>query len=166
MAGGGVMTGPVSPADGVLAGANLIYVYPDNHTLLVGSFAAGGVLEAARESRISSVSFDGNGVAVLEPEPARGPDYRLDLSNATHLTHSAEALHLCDPMESQYLRVAESTVAGAGSGVFLRKAVRRNEIVSLYGGVRANMYVRDQMSYYKIDNDWDQPNQVSECHCL
>jgi [histone H3]-lysine4 N-methyltransferase len=54
--GGGVLIGYVD-ADGELSGENLVYVYPDFTTLLVGKFSK-GVMEAAKQTTLIGVKFD------------------------------------------------------------------------------------------------------------
>jgi histone-lysine N-methyltransferase SETD7 len=53
-AGGGAVVGRVDPDDGQISGHDVVYVYPDNYTLLVGNFSK-GVLVTARAAVLHSV---------------------------------------------------------------------------------------------------------------
>ena len=56
VAGGGAVTGPVD-SQGSLSGEGLAYIYPDFHTVLLGSFLD-GVLVSGRAATISALRME------------------------------------------------------------------------------------------------------------
>ena len=70
-----------------------------------------------------------------------------------------------DPYEEKYLYIADSTLKGAGRGVFLKRNVKKGEIVGFYNGVRltgmeSKVKHEDRRSIYRMDNDWAVPEQI------
>ena len=70
-----------------------------------------------------------------------------------------------DPFEEKYLYIANSTIQGAGRGVFLKRNVMKGEIVGFYNGVRltgmeSKIKHEDRRSPYRMDNEWAVPDQI------
>jgi hypothetical protein len=85
VAGGGAVFGRVL-ADGRLEGQDLVYVYPDNSTLLVGAIDDRQRIVAVRESRVAGVATDEHGIAVLHVQKPRGSKFAYDKSDEAHIT--------------------------------------------------------------------------------
>ena len=61
--------------------------------------------------------------------------------------------------------MANSTVEGAGRGVFLKKAVKAGTVVGFYNGVRlvgleASLGETVRRSPYRMDNDWATQDEI------
>ena len=68
-------------------------------------------------------------------------------------------------MEEKYVYVGNSSVSGAGRGVFLREKARKGFTVAFYNGVRmtdieSKVKLADRKSPYRIDNDWASPKEI------
>ncbi len=100
----------------------MAFIYPDFETVLLGRWDHGTMSEA-RQVRIESVSSssrDGTSGLLrrLSFSAPSGPAFRSDVSNRTRL--SSDPL-LRDPYEEKLVEVRESSIEGAGQGVFLRR---------------------------------------------
>ena len=57
-----------------------------------------------------SCFFLGTGIAQVTFLRPRGPVYRYELSNATHITAEEQGRHLRDPYEAQFIETKKSKV--------------------------------------------------------
>ncbi len=73
------------------------------------------------------------GILRLEFSSPYGPTFYRDVSTRSHL--SSWPL-LRDPYEGTLVDVRESSVAGAGQGVFLKQAAKNQTIVAYFNGIR------------------------------
>ncbi len=164
-AGGGAVVGTVD-LSGELTGDEIMYIYPDMHTIILGKFED-GVLVTGHESRLDKVSTDDYGLATpvpMQPRVTKVP-FVYEVSNKTHITRTEGSRHLRDPYEAQYIEVRMSHLPSAGRGVFLKRPAKAGTIVGFYNGVRMSNFeskIRraDRTSSYRMDNDWAEPNQV------
>jgi histone-lysine N-methyltransferase SETD7 len=163
--GGGFVVGKTD-SSGHLTGNEIVYSYPDFETLLVGHFVD-GIMRAAKQSKLRGVKFD-----KMSKIPYLLFDKNLLKINQDIFTYEpsnktsvgANPL-LPDPFESQWIYTAESTIPGAGVGVFTRTAGKRGMMVSFYNGIRmskleSRLTIEDRQSGYKIDNDWAVPDEI------
>ena len=68
-------------------------------------------------------------------------------------------------MEDKYFQVGDSSVTGAGRGIFLKAKARKGFTVGFYNGVRlsdieSKVKLVDRKSPYRIDNDWAKSSQI------
>ena len=68
-------------------------------------------------------------------------------------------------MEDKYFQVDDSSVTGAGRGIFLKANARKGFTVGFYNGVRlsdieSKVKLVDRKSPYRIDNDWAKSSQI------
>ncbi|XP_068596444.1 histone-lysine N-methyltransferase SETD7 [Brachionichthys hirsutus] len=114
--------------DGEMTGECLAYIYPDGQTAFYGSFVDGDLIQA----RLATATTNQSGRLHFEVTP-NSPLYRCD--NATSARIVTHAL-LPDPYESHRVFVADSTVEGAGQGLFAKVDVGADAVVAFYNGVR------------------------------
>ncbi|CAG5993385.1 unnamed protein product [Menidia menidia] len=124
---GGCVFGEVNE-DGELTGDSVAYIYPDGHTALRGSFVDGELIEARLASHISKAAERPR----FEFAP-KSPVYSYDKSTSTCITSHAL---LADPYESQRVFVADSTITGAGQGLFAKSDAAPGTVMAFYNGVR------------------------------
>ncbi len=146
---------------GELTGDDVVYVYPDLETLLVGSFV-NGTMVSARSSGLAGLAFDAvSGIPLLLESLDRG-DARFSYEEPTPVSVRDPLLR--DPMEAKTVRVSASSLPGAGLGLFAGKFLPRGSVVSFYGGVKRGSYAlspdKTPRSVYAIDNDWAAADQV------
>ncbi|KAG7517280.1 histone-lysine N-methyltransferase SETD7 isoform X1 [Solea senegalensis] len=124
---GGCVCGEVNE-DGEMSGGSIAYVYPDGRTALLGSFVDGELIEA----RLASLTCSESGRPRFDVPP-HSPVYSHDKSTSTCIaTHTL----LPDPYESDRVFVADSTIKGAGQGLFAKMDADADTVVSFYNGVR------------------------------
>jgi len=133
-------------------GNNVIWVYPDLSTTLVGHFVAGTML-AGREAEVSQVDMSPDHLPKLSVETPGCSDtvFKYDQSTQTHLTSSPM---IRDPMERKYLDVRTSSVPGAGMGVFARNDLPRGSIVGYFNGIhvlRSDIFNAVEKSVYLVE---------------
>lgn len=132
LAGGGCLQG--AWVDGELSDDAARFAYPDGSTLR-GRWHRGRMLAATYHSA------DG---ARLAPHV-----YRHDPSTAARI--SSEPL-LADPYEARTVRVAPSTIPGAGEGLFTRRAVPAGQVLAYYNGVRLTHRIVDRRGWSANSN--------------
>ena len=130
--------GPVNES-GDLTGEEIVYVYPDFETLLVGKFIK-GVMVAANQRTFIGIKFDRiSGIPLLLPSKKvsqkSGETFKFEPSNKIFI--GANPL-LPDPYERRWIYVGKSEIPGAGLGVFTTTAGKRGKLVGFYNGVRKN----------------------------
>ena len=155
-AGGGFIVGPKG-----LTGLDVAYVYPDMETMLVGKFEK-GQLTSGLEAKLSDLVISGNGLILPQYEIAGKKSFKYSVSNQTWI--GLDPL-IRDPLEDKYFMVSNSSVDGAGRGIFLKKAGRKGQIVGFYNGVRmsdieSKVKTEDRKSPYRMDNDWAESSQI------
>lgn len=161
--GGGAVVGKVDDR-GELTGDDVVYVYPDYNTLLVGTFQ-NGTMVAAKSSVLVGLDVDpASKIPLLVCDRQK-----LGQSRGVHSyqepTKSAVRDPLVrDPMEEDTVYVSTSTQPGAGLGLFVKKFCPKNSVVSFYAGIKRGSTElpadRSLKSVYTIDNDWAVSNQV------
>ena len=107
-------------------GDNIAYLYPDRQTALLGTFVKDQMI-MAQICFIQLVSIR-NEICQLKFTQPRGPIYSLDLSSREVI--SKEPL-LPDPYETLYCYVRMSKIKGAQEGLFAKKNLAKNFVVSI-----------------------------------
>jgi len=118
---------------GRMTGDDVVYLYPDLHTALVGSWN-NDVMRAGRLSVVTGITMK-EGYMYPTTAPAKNKDmtYRTDISGFSVI--SATPLEP-DPYEVSLVRVGESTVPGSGEGLFAARDIPSGTVLSFYNGVR------------------------------
>ena len=169
--GGGFLVGK-SGDQQAFSGPEIAYVYPDKLTSLVGHFDNGTLVKGWLHE-LTHIEF--NDKAPIFPTPR----FRRVHSDTNHQTSFIDTFTYepsnqtylgrhplkRDPYEEKYLYVGNSTINGAGRGIFLKRNVIKGEVVGFYNGVRltgleSKLKYEDRKSPYRIDNDWAVPDQI------
>ena len=126
---GAVLWGTVDK-EGSLSGPGIAYIYPDMKHVLFGDFVDGvlkkanwGVLNCSIESEIPDISLDSKNLEFLY----------YDESSDDCISNFPLVV---DKYEQDKVYVSKSRIAGAGEGLFAKKCLSENVIVSFYNGVR------------------------------
>ena len=143
--------------DGLAAGADCVYLYPDLSTALRGEWRSGRMV-AAVEAELVGLHVESGDIRLLV-ETVRSREnvkYSLDVSTSTRISSRPR---LEDPYEQKTVYVAESMIEAAGDGLFLRRDVEAGDLVAIYNGVRlseheARLRKEDRRSVYRI-HGWD-----------
>jgi len=151
--GGGWLHGQVNDK-GELTGDDIMFVYPDLTTCLVGKFQK-GVMVSARLSYIQTLDWDREiRVAVPYTGSINNNAYSRSLSSHTGFTvHKM----VWEPYERARCIVGSSSIQGAGEGLFARRDIQAGEIVSFYHGIwyPYGAPCRNPNYDYQIFLDWD-----------
>ena len=144
-----------------LSGPDVAYVYPDMKTMIVGQFKK-GQLVSGLEGELTGLTYGENGLLRPLYEIKGKQPFTYSVSNKTCIGINPL---LRDPMEEKYVYVGNSSISGAGRGVFLRQKARKGFTVAFYNGVRmadieSKVKVEDRKSPYRIDNDWASPKEI------
>ena len=169
--GGGFLVGKSENRQS-LGGPDIAYVYPDKLTSLVGYFDNETLIKGWLHE-LAEIEFEEK--APMFPIPrfrkVHSPTscqkgyigtFTYEPSNQTYIgKHPLQR----DPYEEKYLYVGNSTISGAGRGVFLKRNVTKGEVVGFYNGVRltgveSKLKYSDRKSPYRMDNDWAVPEQI------
>ena len=135
-----------------MTGENIMYIYPDLATCLVGRFTD-GVMEEAREARVEGVKWVED-ILVVEVGECKGPVFSYSPSNNKTLgvTWLQE-----DPFERDRVECSTSDISGAGTGLFARRTLPPGTYACFYHGLHFGACEKpSQTSYdYMIFLDWD-----------
>ena len=113
-------------------GHDISYVFPDMETMLVGEFKK-GLLSSGLEAELVDTKISENGIIK--------PLYEIKGQNVmkylpANKTHTGDGPLISDPMEEKFYYVGNSSIEGAGRGMFLKKNAVKGQIVGFYNGVR------------------------------
>jgi len=144
-----------------LSGPDVAYVYPDMKTMIVGQFKKGQLISGL-EAELTGLAYAENGLLRPLYEIKGQKSITYSISNQTWI--GSDPL-IRDPLEEKYLYVGNSSMEGAGRGVFLKTKARKGFIVGFYNGVRmtdieSKVKSEDRKSPYRIDNDWARSNEI------
>ncbi|TRY68614.1 hypothetical protein TCAL_03221 [Tigriopus californicus] len=132
-----------SNAYGRVTGNDVIYMYPDFHTALVGKWSNECMKEAYCATVVGLDIKDGFPYPILGT-PDKSVSYKVDVSG--YSTISTTPL-LPDPYETKFVKCMESTVACGGDGLFAARDIQADTVLSFYNGTRFH----DCHAF----NDWD-----------
>ena len=127
---GGAIVGPVDE-QGDLTGTEIVFLYPDFKTGLMGQFLDGELCRA----QVVHLECAVNEYKMMVPlfsEP-QGPHYIREISDYEKMTSQPT---LPDPYESKMVEVRASSVPGANDGLFVRNTVPAGTILAFYNGIR------------------------------
>jgi len=141
--GGGCVVGRVD-SNGKHTGSNIIYLYPDFKTALVGHFVDGEMVKA-QECQIVKVLTENQCIKVPKVTKIEGHTFLREISTSSFVTHSPT---LRDPYESAMIEVKESNVFGASEGIFAKTFIKSETVVAFYQGLKLPID-------YKEDDSWE-----------
>ena len=129
------MVGKVDPETEQFWGKDIIYIYPDLKTVIIGRFD-NGVMISGYMSTIEQVFVDPDTfmLHVSVCKETFGPKMKCDISTQTVISQFPL---LPDLWEAQLVEVKNSTVGtDAGQGLYLKRSVSAGQIVALFNGIR------------------------------
>ena len=106
----------------------MIYVYPDMRTVLVGQFRDGVMLEARPSKIIAERCNEGLKQIKVSSPRMESPIFSFKRNNKLRIHHP----RIMDPFEKNTVYVKETK--GKGDGLFARRNIDANEVVSYYSG--------------------------------
>ena len=130
----GHLHGSVSPTDGTITGSDIMYIYPDMETALVGKFAD-RKMKDAQESRVLDVGCDTNGlyhVTQYSTPELNSPHFYYEPPNNT--SFGAGPPNVLDPYERKWLELRVADDEKMGEGVFTKRHLKKDTLVSSYNG--------------------------------
>ena len=150
---------------GRFTGDEIVFLYPDLSTCLLGKFED-GVMKEAVEARVASADLDQDAkILVLSVDACNGIDEDDDLDNFSFNPSDNVSIRcdwkLPDCYESTTVECKESSISGAGEGLFARKDLPPKTIVAYYNGLK----VMPEQNYapmnfnYQIYVDWGNTDQ-------
>ena len=107
---------------------NITYIYPDMRTVLIGKFKDGVMIEGRPAKILAERCNDGlKEIRLSKPDP-KSPVFTFKRNNRLRIYEPT----IMDPFEKSvvYIRTTE----GRGDGLFARRDIDANEVVSYYGG--------------------------------
>lgn len=125
--------------DEYMTGNNIVFLYPDMETALVGHFVA-GEMKAARQTRVVAERCQGNikEIKVAQPDLTSAL-YQYKRPNS--IRFSGDPLQI-DPYERKAVIIRDSPF---GDTLFSRRAFAKNELVAYYAGM---IYDKTWHSFY------------------
>ena len=160
--GQGWLHGVVSQ-QGRFSGEEIVFVYPDLSSCIVGSFQNEKLLSGRASQVVDATLASTNSpivcLEVRDPFALSAPTrtltkfYSFSPSDRSHIPCD---WHLADCYESVTVVCRSSQISGAGDGLFALKDIPKNTIVSYYNGIRVlpgESYSASSYSY-QIYVDW------------
>ena len=130
----GHLHGVTDPDDGSITGNNISYIYPDMETALLGTFED-GKMQDAQESMLLDLECDQNGLLFVNrysiPVP-ESPHYYYERPN--NVSFGSGPQGVLDPYENKWLELRAATSLDMGEGVFTKRDIGPNTLVSSYNG--------------------------------
>ena len=130
----GLLHGTVSPGNGTITGSDIMYIYPDMETALLGKFED-SKMKDAQESRVLELGCDRNGLYYVTrystPEPS-SPHFYYEPPN--NISFGAGPPNVLDPYERKWLELRLADNEKMGEGVFTKRDVKKDTLVSSYNG--------------------------------
>ncbi|XP_023325406.1 histone-lysine N-methyltransferase SETD7 isoform X2 [Eurytemora carolleeae] len=116
---------------GFLTGDDLVFIYPDFRTGLLGRFTE-GILEYGREIKITWERCN-MGVKEIQYQVVGDHVWRRDIPNATHIGLFP---NIVDPYERKAVHVRSSNILGSNEGLYSRRNFLPGDLVSYFNGVK------------------------------
>lgn len=121
-------------ASGRMSGRDVIYLYPDLHTALVGTWINDGMRRSRLSKIVSVTETDGFLAPVLEDPMASKDDcFSQDVSGFSVISRQP---HLRDPFEDLAVECKKSSISEGGEGLFAKRDFHAGWIVAFYNGTR------------------------------
>ena len=102
---------------GKISGDNNSYIYPDYETALVGRFED-NVMKSGRTAKVTAVTCQSGMIHVEFDQP--DPKSPVFFYNPASNVSMGSIWFLKDPLEDKQVELKESTISGAGLGLFAR----------------------------------------------
>ena len=130
----GHLHGTVSAIDGTITGSNIMYIYPDMETALLGAFED-RKMKDAQESTVLDLDCDRNGLYYVS-------QYSIPKLNSPHfyyeppsnISFGAGPPNILDPYERKWLELRAAGHRKIGEGVFTKRHIKPYTLVSSYNG--------------------------------
>ena len=154
--GGGWLHGVVDK-EGQFTGEDMMYIYPDLVTCLVGKFR-NGVMIAARESRVDMIVNPGEEGSILHVRAATpDPDGHIFSYQPSDDQKMSVDYQQQDPYERDRVECRRSAVKNAGEGVFAITDIPQDTFVCFYHGIylEEGQNSPQENCEYQIFLDWD-----------
>ena len=128
--------------NGEMTGDNMVYLYPDMFTAMVGRFVKGKMV-MAREGRVAAVRCRNN-MMEIKYAVVRSRKKDVFTYEGAKRSRMSSKPTLMDPYERRNIRIGQSGLGDhTGEGVFARRDLMEGEVIMFYGGI----YVED-ISYW------------------
>ena len=160
---GGCLIGKVN-SDGELTGSNILYVYPDAKTALIGEFRDGELLKA----RAAMLETD---IDEVPPKFTLRSDHLTEVESSHADSHIiAKQPLIPDHYEQDRVYVAQSLIPNAGEGLFARIDLSEGEIASFYNGIHLSHQEVDSRNWVLNGNTISLDENIvidvpKECSC-
>ena len=154
--GGGWLHGVVDK-EGQFTGEDMMYIYPDLVTCLVGKFKNGVMLEA-RESMVDMIVNPGEEGSILHVRAATpDPDGHIFSYQPSDDQKMSVDYQQQDPYERDRVECRRSAVKNAGEGVFAITDIPQDTFVCFYHGIylEEGQNSPQENCEYQIFLDWD-----------
>lgn len=145
--------------------SNMIYLYPDCRTGLIGSFRK-CELESGKQCELNNfVTLVNNSIPVPLVSPSSSNTSLFTFDPATSATFSRTP-HLADPYEDIFVEVRTSKITDAGQGLFAKIDIDVGTIISFYNGIKVRSdHEFERPTPYKMllddDHDIDIPDTMT-----
>jgi len=160
--GGGFLAGRVDPLDGSWSGDDIAYIYPDFKHAIKGQFKDELLVKGKMCNLTGSVLEHGMRVPIFS-DPC-GQEFTYEAPTRRVIARNPT---LQDPWEDQVVYVKESQLPQGGEGLFARRDIKRQELISLFNGVRlktATLESKYSESDYRIRLNADLDLDIPHAH--
>ena len=141
--------GMIQDSNGTISGNNISYIYPDMETAFVGKFED-RTLRHGKHLKVSEIKCDINGIPYVHKftKPSLADEAIYYYKAPSVNSFGAGPVGVLDPYEKDLLELRNSSIPNAGKGLFLRKNVTKNMVVSFYCGF---YYDKDESRDYLLN---------------
>ena len=128
------------------------FVYPDLQSAIIGRFEINLINNNTELKVIEGYYgkiigvFWTNGIPIPQINITQSTPFIFDISTDKRLS---QYLLLCDPYEDETVYVARSELPDAGEGLFAKKGIEKDKLVSFYNGIRYPKNRREKGKSYK-----------------
>ena len=145
--GGGILFGKVN-RKGLFSGEDIMFIYPDLETCFVGWFN-NGVMVSAKEGHISAWRLVDGMMTLDWKEPPIKNRHGFGLESRKYNSLCSYPTER-DPYESRMVTCSNSSVPGAGEGLFVNIDVEPDTVLAFYNGTRISADSDDS------DESWEE----------
>jgi len=135
LAGGAILVGQVDRETELFSGRDVIYIYPDLFTAIIGRYD-NGILVSGFMCNIQDVILNQETymLEIMVENISNGTKVKMDLATSSIISKFPL---VPDLWEAKMVEVCRSGIGEhAGQGLYLRKDVKSGQIVSLFNGIR------------------------------
>ena len=130
----GHLHGTSDPLDGSITGNNISYIYPDMETTLLGRFK-NGKMQDAQEYMMLDLGCNEYGILYVNQysiAESKSPHYYYAAPN--NVSFGSGPQGALDPYEHKWLELRTANNRNMGQGVFAKRDIEPNVLVSSYNG--------------------------------